>query len=95
MFHEFGHLLHHIFAVQKYVPISGITTEWDFVETPSQFFEELARSKDVLQRFAHHYQSGEVLPSEFIRKMEAAREFGKALSARTRNFLRRIERQLF
>ena len=95
MFHEFGHLLHHIFAVQKYVPISGITTEWDFVETPSQFFEELARSKDVLQRFAHHYQSGEVLPSEFIRKMEAAREFGKALSARTQIFYAALSANYF
>ncbi len=82
-FHEFGHLLHYIFAgSHKYVSQSGLTMEWDFVEAPSQFFEEWARDADVLARFAHHYETAEVIPRELVDKMCASQKFGNGLFVR-------------
>lgn len=87
MFHEFGHLLHHIFSgKQEWIPFSGVATEWDFVETPSQFFEEWARTLEVLQTFALHYKNNEAIPADLVNKMRAASEFGKALFTRQQIF---------
>lgn len=87
MFHEFGHLLHHLFSGrQKWLPFSGVATEWDFVEAPSQFLEEWSRSPEVLPDFAHHYETNEAIPVELINKMRAANEFGKALLTRQQMF---------
>lgn len=86
-FHEFGHLLHHVFGGrQVWAPFSGVATEWDFVEAPSQLLEEWAWSEEVLATFAHHYQTGEVIPFELVSKMRAAEEFGKAIAARQQMF---------
>ncbi len=82
-FHEFGHLIHHIFAGHtRWAGISGISTEWDFVEAPSQLLEEWVRDQGTLARFARHYQTGEVLPADAVRRLRAADEFGKGLFVR-------------
>lgn len=87
MFHEFGHLLHHLFAGrQQWMPFSGVATEWDFVEAPSQFLEEWAWAPEVLQSFALHYETNEPIPTALVAKMRAADEFGKAISARQQMF---------
>lgn len=87
MFHEFGHLLHHIFAgKQKWISFSGVATEWDFVEAPSQFLEEWAWAPEVLSMFAAHYQTGEIIPESLVNKMRSADEFGKAIHARQQMF---------
>lgn len=87
MFHEFGHLLHHLFAGrQQWMPFSGVATEWDFVEAPSQFLEEWAWSPEVLQMFALHYETNEPIPAALVKKMRAADEFGKAISTRQQMF---------
>jgi thimet oligopeptidase len=79
-FHEFGHLIHHIFAGHgRWAGVSGISTEWDFVEAPSQLLEEWVRDEGTLAGFARHYQTGEVLPGETVRRLRAADEFGKGL----------------
>lgn len=86
-FHEFGHLLHHILGGhQKWITFSGVATEWDFVEAPSQFFEEWAWDVGVLQRFAKHFETGEPIPADLVKRMRAAEEFGKGLNARTQMF---------
>lgn len=86
-FHEFGHLLHHILGgQQKWIGFSGVATEWDFVEAPSQLFEEWAWDYSVLQRFAHHHKSGESIPKNLIERMRAADEFGKGMDARQQMF---------
>lgn len=86
-FHEFGHLIHHIFAGKhQWLAFSGVATEWDFVEAPSQLLEEWAWSPEVLKTFARHYQTGEVIPLSVVQKMKAADEFGKALAARQQMF---------
>lgn len=84
MFHEFGHLLHHVFGgQQKWIGISGIQTEWDFVEVPSQMLEEWAWDPDTLATFAKHYQTNEPIPAELVSRMKKASEFGKGLQVRT------------
>lgn len=86
-FHEFGHLLHHVFAGrQQWAPFSGVATEWDFVEAPSQLLEEWAWSPEVLATFAHHYLTNEPIPEQLVKSLRAAEEFGKAMSVRQQMF---------
>ncbi|MGD0800157.1 MAG: M3 family metallopeptidase [Terracidiphilus sp.] len=78
-FHEFGHLMHAILGGHtEWAGLSGFATEGDFIEVPSQMLEEFFRDEKLLQAFAKHYQTGETLPSEIIRKMKLAGSFGRA-----------------
>lgn len=77
--HEFGHLLHGIFAGdQPWLGFSGIRTEWDFVEAPSQMLEEWVWDVDTLASFAANEQ-GETIPAELVDKMIAGRDFGQGM----------------
>jgi Zn-dependent oligopeptidase len=77
MFHEFGHLMHHVVGGHhRWVRQSGVATEMDFVEAPSQMFEEWAWSWDTLARFARHYKTGEVIPRELVADMRRADKLG-------------------
>jgi thimet oligopeptidase len=83
-FHEFGHLMHAILGGHtEWAGLSGFATEGDFIEVPSQMLEEFFRDEKLLQSFARHYQTGEVLPAEIIRKMKQAGAFGRADWVRT------------
>jgi thimet oligopeptidase len=83
-FHEFGHLMHAIIGGHtEWAGLSGFATEGDFIEVPSQMLEEFFRDETLLQSFAKHYQTGETLPSETIRKMKKAGSFGRADGMRT------------
>jgi thimet oligopeptidase len=83
-FHEFGHLVHAILGGRtEWVGLSGFATEGDFIEVPSQMLEEFFRDEKLLQSFAKHYQTGETLPSETIKKMKLAGAFGRADWVRT------------
>ena len=78
-FHEFGHLMHAILGGQtEWAGLSGFATEGDFIEVPSQMLEEFFRDEKLLQAFAKHYQTGETLPAEIIKKMKLAGAFGRA-----------------
>jgi thimet oligopeptidase len=78
-FHEFGHLMHAILGGRtEWIGLSGFATEGDFIEVPSQMLEEFFRDEKLLQAFAKHYQTGETLPSETIKKMKLAGSFGRA-----------------
>jgi len=82
-FHEFGHLLHTLFAGgHQWYGIGGIKTERDFVEAPSQMLEEWVRSPQVLATFAKHYQTGEAIPADLVKQMNRANAFAKALDVR-------------
>lgn len=86
LFHEFGHLMHHVLAGRhEWVRFSGVATEWDFVEAPSQMLEEWAWDAAVLQQFARD-ADGNPIPTELVQRMRAADEFGKGLLARTQMF---------
>ena len=83
-FHEFGHLMHAILGGHtEWAGLSGFATEGDFIEVPSQMLEEFFRDEKLLQAFARHYETGEVLPAELIRKMKLAGAFGRADWMRT------------
>ena len=73
--HEFGHSLHGMFANTRFESLSGTNVWWDFVELPSQFMENYAIEKDFLRTFAFHYQTGEPLPDELIRRIVKSRNF--------------------
>ena len=73
--HEFGHSLHGMFANTRFESLSGTNVLWDFVELPSQFMENFAIEKDFLRTFAFHYQTGEPLPDELIRRIVKSRNF--------------------
>src|SRR5580658_7944178 len=78
-FHEFGHLMHAILGGQtEWAGLSGFATEGDFIEVPSQMLEEFFRDEKLLQSFARHYETDEVLPAELIQKMKLAGAFGRA-----------------
>jgi thimet oligopeptidase len=78
-FHEFGHLMHAILGGHtEWAGLSGFATEGDFIEVPSQMLEEFFRDVKLLQSFAKHYETGEVLPAETIQRMKAASAFGRA-----------------
>src|SRR3954447_7562962 len=87
MFHEFGHALHGMFAAQTYPTLSGTNVARDFVEFPSQFNENWALDPKILPHYAVHYQTGQAIPQDLIKKVLAARTFnqgyevGEALEA--------------
>ncbi|GAA2476756.1 M3 family metallopeptidase [Terrabacter carboxydivorans] len=86
LFHEFGHLVHHVLAGRtEWVRFSGVATEWDFVEAPSQMLEEWAWDSDVLATFARN-TDGATIPAELVRAMRRADDFGKGYDARTQMF---------
>ena len=80
--HEFGHMIHYQFAGHHaWNNVSGISTEWDFVEAPSQMLQEWVWDYDTVSEFARN-TDGETLPEELHGKMVAARDFGIAMSTR-------------
>ena len=85
-FHEFGHLLHHLFAGRgRWVGQSGIATEWDFVEAPSQMLEEWSFDAEVLQRFAKN-AAGEAITPELVESLRRARNLGRGLWVKQQMF---------
>ncbi|WP_339379631.1 M3 family metallopeptidase [Aurantiacibacter sediminis] len=80
MFHEFGHALHGIFADQQYPSLSGTNTARDWVEFPSQFHENFAALPEVLQRYARHHETGEVIPMELVEAINRAGRFNQGHS---------------
>ncbi len=80
-FHEFGHLLHALFSGHgRWLFNTQGFIEWDFVEAPSQLFEEWARDPDVLATFARRPETGEPIPREMLDRMRAAEGLGRAAS---------------
>jgi len=90
-FHEFGHLMHAILGgQQQWAGVSGITTENDFVEAPSQMLEEFFRNPKLLQTFARNYQTGKPIPTALVEKMDRASAFGRGDSVRAQLFYTRF-----
>uniref|UniRef100_A0A7S4LC11 Peptidase M3A/M3B catalytic domain-containing protein n=1 Tax=Eutreptiella gymnastica TaxID=73025 RepID=A0A7S4LC11_9EUGL len=80
VFHEFGHLLHFLFAGQgRWSRFGGFTIESDFLEAPSMMYEEWMKSWKVLRTFARHHETGQILPRDLVTKMIDAKRFGRGM----------------
>jgi len=91
MFHEFGHMLHHLLTRIDYPSIAGINgVPWDAVELPSQFMENFAWNYDVLQRCSSHIETGEALPRKLFDRLDDSRHAGAALA-----MMRQLEFAMF
>ncbi|MFC4739437.1 M3 family metallopeptidase [Flavobacterium ponti] len=75
LFHEFGHGLHGMLANTVYPSLSGTSVYWDFVELPSQVMENWCYEPEALALFAKHYQTGEVIPQEYVEKIKESASF--------------------
>lgn len=93
-FHEFGHLMHAMFASQRWSDNAGTSVQHDFVEAPSQLLEEWAWKPEVLQTFATD-EKGTPIPSEMVARMKAADEYGKGLLVRQQMFYARLSLNLY
>jgi thimet oligopeptidase len=94
LFHEFGHLVHHVLGgQQRWVRFSGVATEWDFVEAPSQMLEEWAWDAGILRSFALD-EDGEPIPTDLVARMRDANEFGKGYFVRMQMFYTALSYQL-
>ncbi len=76
--HEFGHSLHGMLSEVHYNSLSGTSVARDFVELPSQLLENWSTEKEFLAKFAHHYQTGEVIPDTLVRKIKDFENFQAA-----------------
>jgi len=90
-FHEFGHLLHCLLSQSELASFGGTSVPWDFVEAPSQMFEEWAWDRSVLDLFAKHHATGERLPEDLFDAMTAARSFGEATAVDRQIFLSALD----
>ena len=91
LFHEFGHMMHHLLTRIDLPSISGINgVPWDAVELPSQFMENFAWNYDVLRKCSAHPESGAPLPRDLFDKLEQSRNAGAGLA-----MLRQLELAMF
>ena len=80
MFHEFGHALHGLLSRVHYPYLAGTNTARDFVEFPSQVFENWLSTPEVLNRFALHWQTGKPMPTDLVEKIHRAATFNQGFS---------------
>ena len=75
LFHEFGHGLHGMLANTTYPSLSGTSVFWDFVELPSQVMENWCYEPEALAIFAKHFETGEIIPQEYVEKIKESASF--------------------
>ncbi len=80
LFHEFGHALHGLSSRVTYPTLAGTNVSRDYVEFPSQLIEHWFTTREVLTRFAVHYQTGKPMPEELLAKIRAASKFNQGFA---------------
>ncbi len=91
LFHEFGHVLHHLLARPELARFGAFGAEWDFVEAPSQIMENWMWEPGVLQRFAAHHETGAPIPPDLVERLVAARDQNVALKTLRQIFLGELD----
>jgi peptidyl-dipeptidase Dcp len=79
LYHEFGHALHGLLSKVKYRDLSGTNVFWDFVELPSQIMENWVLEKECLDLFAVHFETGEKIPQDLVKKIKSSGKFLEGL----------------
>ena len=90
-FHEFGHCLHTLLSEVGTASFAGTSVERDFVEAPSQMFEEWVWTPETLSLFAKHYETGEPMPEELVNRMIAAKNLQSGIKAEVQIFYGMID----
>lgn len=90
LYHEMGHALHHVLSEVELEPLGGLNVAWDFVELPSQLFENFLLEEKSLKRITKHYQTGEEISAELVGKIQAGERFLSGIF-----FIRQLEFGLF
>jgi peptidyl-dipeptidase Dcp len=80
LFHEFGHALHGMLSNVVYPRLSGTNTPSDYVELPSQIYEHWLGTREILEKFAVHYETGAPMPAELLEKVRKSRTFNQGFS---------------